>query len=889
MRFKDTKQIKLPFLLNMFLLYFIILIVSFHIFESGIANLKEMILNNTIEDYHQKSTFLMDEKVDDLLRLGIVLAQDKSIIEAVLKEEKNVLNLKPIEMALLKESALNDLGIELIDSRGISFYRSDGMFSDNTIAIKALFKRFRIDTSINEIKMSEEGLVFESIVPIRFKNRVIGAVRLNSSFKALSKEFQDLGLQSIFLAEQCSSDFCGFNSTLDLKSHTYLKNNIANFSDRDMKVLLLDKDMIFSDKIYNDKDQLLGRLFYVIPLRTIDFGILMKAKKDFFIIFALFYLLVLISTYLIYKFRRSQDFQNLSDDVENFIEEETRGLDAQKQFLQNAIDGISESVMVINLDYSVSFMNKNANPAYNTDILTEENAPKCYELYHQRSEACSSCPMLEVIESGAKATVIHAGREKSGELSYYELTATPLFDSSDKVKAIVEVGYNVTSHLRTQTKLKEQKDDLDYIAHHDVLTGLPNRLLLIDRLEHLISKSKREKIQVALLFLDMDRFKQINDSLGHSAGDHLLITLAERFTRAIRSVDTVARLGGDEFVVVIEGIEDRRVLLDILKKLLEEAAKVIQYEAHNLYTTASIGVTLYPKDGDNAEVLFKHADTAMYRAKELGGNLYQFYTEDMTEKAMKKVVMESGIRQGLMNEEFYLEYQPQFDARWNKLIGMEALVRWNHPEYGEIGPGNFVPIAEESGLIIELGEYVLRAAARQAFAWNREGFDPKHIAVNLSIKQLEDKVLLEKVLKILEEEQCRPEWLEIEVTERYIMNRTQEAIERLRALKEIGLLLSMDDFGTGYSSLSELKYLPIYKLKIDASFIKGIPGDKNDEAIVCSIIDLAENMNLEVLAEGVEHENQREFLLDHGCTQIQGFLYSSSISASAMTQLLESH
>ena len=887
MKFKATKQIKFPFVLNVFLLYFIILIVSYQIFESGIGDLKEKIYRNSVEDYSQKSTFLIDKKVDELLRLGIVLAQDEAITEAVLKK-KNVLNLKSVEKALLRQNALNTLRIEVIDTQGTSFYRSDGMSSDDTVAIKALFKRFKTDASINDIKMSEAGLEFENIVPVTFKSRVIGAVRLESSFSSLSKELEDLGVKSIFLAKQCSSNFCAFNSTLDVKSHAYLKNNIAKFSDKDAEVLLSEKDIIFSNKIYDKKDRLLGRLFYFIPLRYIDFDILMQAKKDFFIIFGAFYLLVVISTYILYRLRRSRDFQNLSDEVENYIDEEIQGVDTQKQFLQNAIDGISESVMVINLDYSVSFMNKNANSAYDTDILNDENAPKCYELYHQRSEPCSACPMLEVIETGTKATVIHAGRDTSGELSYQELTATPLFDKNNKVNAIVEVGYNVTSHLRTQTKLKEQKDDLDYIAHHDVLTGLPNRLLLIDRLERIITKSKREEIQIALLFLDMDRFKQINDSLGHSAGDHLLITLAKRFSSTIRSVDTVARLGGDEFVVVIEGIEDKRVLLDILKKLLSEAAKVIKYENHDLYTTASIGVTLYPHDGKSVENLFKNADAAMYQAKELGGNLYQFYTEDMTEKAMEKVVMESGIRQGLINEEFYLEYQPQFDATWHKLIGMEALIRWKHPEYGEVGPGSFIPLAEESGLIIELGEYVLRAAARQAVRWNAQGLDPKHIAVNLSIKQLEDKVLLEKVLKILEEEQCRPEWLEIEVTERYIMKRTQEAIERLRALKEIGLLLSMDDFGTGYSSLSELKYLPIYKLKIDASFIRGIPGDKNDEAIVCTIVDLAHNMNLEVLAEGVEHEQQRQFLVDHGCTQIQGFLYSSSISASAMTQLLKS-
>lgn len=449
--------------------------------------------------------------------------------------------------------------------------------------------------------------------------------------------------------------------------------------------------------------------------------------------------------------------------------------------------------------------------------------------------------------------------------------------------------------LSTQSDLRHsldqmhtQKDELNYLAHHDTLTRLPNRMLLLDRLDHSIKKAKRHNTSLSLLFIDLDGFKEINDSLGHSVGDSLITTIAERLEQQLREEDTIARLGGDEFVVLLEETAALQSVNFIAQKILFAIQEPIRIGEHDLYMTASIGISVYPDDGGSAEALLRNADSAMYQAKDDGRNTFRFYTADMTQRALERVTIMAQMRQGLLNQEFQVHYQPQFDLRNGKIVGLEALLRWNSSERGgPVPPDSFIPMAEESGFILSLGEWVLRAVCEQLTRWHNKGLNPGRVAVNLSVKQLLQPNLLRKVQQILHSTGCEPNWIEFEVTEGFIMTKPEESIGILNQLNFQGIELSIDDFGTGYSSFSYLKRLPIHKLKIDRSFIDGLPEDQDDAAITRAVIAMAEEMNLGVLAEGVETNQQREFLIYEGCTHAQGYLFARPMPAEKIEPLLE--
>ncbi len=437
-------------------------------------------------------------------------------------------------------------------------------------------------------------------------------------------------------------------------------------------------------------------------------------------------------------------------------------------------------------------------------------------------------------------------------------------------------------------QMHTQKDELDYLAHHDALTQLPNRMLLLDRLDHSIKKAKRHSTSLSLLFIDLDGFKEINDSLGHSVGDSLITTIAGRLAQQLREEDTIARLGGDEFVVLLEETPVLQSVNFIAQKILLAIQEPIKTGEHDLYMTASIGVSVYPDDGDSAETLLRNADSAMYQAKDDGRNTFRFYTADMTQRALERVTIMTQMRQGLENQEFLVHYQPQFDLRSGKIVGLEALLRWNsHERGGPVPPDSFIPMAEESGFILPLGEWVLHAVCAQLAHWHRKGLNPGRVAVNLSVKQLQQPNLLRRVQQILHDTGCDPYWIEFEVTEGFIMTKPEESIGILNQFNFLGIELSIDDFGTGYSSFSYLKRLPIHKLKIDRSFIDGLPEDMDDAAITRAVIAMAEEMNLGVLAEGVETNQQREFLVYEGCTHAQGYLFARPMPAEEIEPLLE--
>lgn len=460
-----------------------------------------------------------------------------------------------------------------------------------------------------------------------------------------------------------------------------------------------------------------------------------------------------------------------------------------------------------------------------------------------------------------------------------------LFPAWSTISSVLNEEQQVTHYvgvIADISSLKQSQKKIDFLAYHDPLTKLPNRLLLSDRLDHALHVADRNGTKVGVLFLDLDRFKNINDSLGHSVGDQLLAQVASRLQATVRDEDTVARLGGDEFVVLIESINRASDVVNLANKLLSSFRESFELSGHTLFVSSSIGASVYPEDGDDYETLIRNADTAMYRAKEVGRNNYYLYSAELTEQALERLTLEGALRHALQSDELELFFQPQFLLESDKLQGVEALVRWNHPQLGQILPDQFIPLAEESGMIVEIGAWALNKACSKIMAWKQQGLALETVAVNVSGIQFQSGNIVSTVELALSSSGLPAHCLELEVTESIILKRPEEAIEALYKLKKLGVMISIDDFGTGYSSLSQLKQLPVDKLKIDQSFVRDILDDIDDEVITCAVIALGQSMGLKVIAEGVETEAQRDFLISHGCDEGQGYLYSQPVPASVL-------
>jgi diguanylate cyclase (GGDEF)-like protein/PAS domain S-box-containing protein len=469
--------------------------------------------------------------------------------------------------------------------------------------------------------------------------------------------------------------------------------------------------------------------------------------------------------------------------------------------------------------------------------------------------------------------------DDDGGTRWFCINGEPVFDEQGIFR-----GYRGTGTDITARKQSEQR--ITHVAQHDVLTGLPNRSLLQDRLGQAVAYSMRCAHPVWVMLIDLDRFKFVNDSMGHKAGDVLLVTVAARLRSALRDTDTVARLSGDEFVVILTEHEDQKLSVDVVQRLMDSVAQPVMLGSKEFFVTCSIGVAVFPTDGAPAESLIEHADIAMYRAKKLGRNNFQFYTPAMNEEAMERVRIESALRNALERDEFVLHYQPQVDLASGEIVGMEALIRWQHPEMGMVAPSRFIGVAEETGLIVQIGAWVMRAACQQNQAWQQAGLGKLCVAVNLSARQFGAANLIAEIRAVLAETGLPPGCLEIELTESLFMSDVTLAVELLHAMKALGINLSIDDFGTGYSSLSYLSRFPIDVLKIDRSFVAEITRDSNDAAIVASIIALAHNLKLAVIAEGVETEEQLDYLRRHGCDEMQGYYFSRPLPAAEFEALL---
>ncbi len=437
------------------------------------------------------------------------------------------------------------------------------------------------------------------------------------------------------------------------------------------------------------------------------------------------------------------------------------------------------------------------------------------------------------------------------------------------------------------TERKRAEEQVKHLAFHDPLTNLPNRLLFNDRLMLAVAQAHRHTQRLAVLFLDLDRFKVINDSLGHSVGDELLRQVAERIQEHVREGDTVARLGGDEFTLLVPGITAEEDAAKIARKVCEAIHDPFWIDGRELFVTTSLGVSVYPSDGHDAETLVRNADSAMYRAKEQGRDNYQLYTPAMNAKAIERLSLESRLRQAVANDEMELHFQPFIDLSTAEVLGAEALIRWRHPELGLIPPGEFIPIAELSGLIVPIGEWVLRTACAQARRWHDQGFPNLTVSVNLSSRQFQQTDLVSQVSSALADSGLDPDKLDLEITESNAMQNAEHSIKTLWGLKKQGVRISMDDFGTGYSSLNYLKRFPIDRIKLDQSFVRDLPADKDDAAIAMAVIAMGQSLKLVVIAEGVETEEQLAFLKGHMCDQLQGFLLSRPLPPEAFEAFLQ--
>ncbi len=551
---------------------------------------------------------------------------------------------------------------------------------------------------------------------------------------------------------------------------------------------------------------------------------------------------------------------------------------------QRAITASSHGVVIFenNEDSNVTYVN----PAFKKITGLKENEILNNSFYtlqgSKKNEAEWEGLKLAIREKKEGRAILH-DRDKKGNFYWIKMNISPVPDLEKEVTHFVAIMIDITE----QKALEKQ---LMYQATHDSLTDLPNRLLLEDRIRQAILYASRQKRFSAILFLDLDRFKLINDSLGHRIGDEVIKTIAHRLRELLRKTDTVAQIGGDEFIIMLTQLGESIEVEGICKQILEAIRKPVKIAGNEFNITASIGISLFPQDGDNAHALIRNADTAMYYAKDAGRDTYQRYHQQMNKNVSKMLMIENDLRKALDGNEFELNYQPVIDLKTNRVIGVEALLRWNHPDLGRIAPTEFIYIAEETGLIVPIGEWVMEEACRQNCEWLKLGLPPITMSVNVSGRQMKKDKLIATVNNALEHSGMASNLLVLELTENILMDCGEETTDILNGLKDLGVSLAIDDFGTGYSSLSYLKRFPIDKIKIDRVFVRNIVTDMDNQTIVTAIIAMVKKLGLKVLAEGAETKAEMEFLINVDCDEMQGYYFSKPLAAKdATTLLIENH
>jgi len=574
-------------------------------------------------------------------------------------------------------------------------------------------------------------------------------------------------------------------------------------------------------------------------------------------------------------------FRGITRDITERKQTEESLRQSEEKF-RNILESIQEGYFEVDLNGNFTFYNDSMSRLigyskeemlgmHYTQFTNEETAKKVYKAFN------------EVYSTGEPSKgfdwqIIR----KDGIEGFIETSISLQKDSSGKSTGFKGIVHDITERKRAE-------EQINYMATHDVLTGLPNRLMFNQLLIQAIRSAQRHKRQLAVFFIDLDRFKTINDSLGHEAGDRMLKEMARRFKRSLRADDVVGRLGGDEFVILTGEVDELSQIANVARKILSNVIKPMLLQGEECGVTASVGISIYPENGTDEQTLIKNADVAMYFAKEEGRNNYQFYSEDIQSLSNKRMLIETNLRRALENNELSLKYQAKVNLKTGRITGVEALLRWKNPIIGLITPKQFIPVAEETGLIVPIGRWVMKTACAQNVAWQRQGLHPVCMAVNLSLRQLTDDRLLEDIKAALDESGMAPNLLELEITESMVIQNLEHMIEVLTNIKKMGVRLAIDDFGTGYSSLAQLKHFPIDTLKIDRSFIHNLPEDSENQAITEAVIAMAKTLNLTVVAEGVETQEQEGFLRNLICDEMQGFYFSKPVAPDKFADLLSKH
>lgn len=581
---------------------------------------------------------------------------------------------------------------------------------------------------------------------------------------------------------------------------------------------------------------------------------------------------------LIRKWLLNKEAKRYSELLQLTVEERTNSLQHSIALLHSTIESSIDGILVTDLNKKIIYFNKKLTKMWNIPEPIIETGDEQLILDYMTAQINQVDASNKI--TNAFATDILLSTKQI--VTCNNGTIIECFSQPHKIND------NVIGRVRSYHDITEQANvekKLSFQASHDTLTGLPNRILIFDRVMTAIDRAARSKKEFAVLFIDLDRFKLVNDSLTHATGDELLKQVAKRLSDLIRKEDTLARIGGDEFVMIIPELRKEEYAINIAAKILKSFREPFQFEHHKVDMSTSIGISIYPYDGDNVDDLLRNADLAMYQAKQQGGNQFQFYTHQLNEQTTQRYEIEARLNKAIIDNQFFLLYQPQRSLNNKSLLSIEALLRWNHPEKGVLAPIDFIRIAEESGLIVPIGEWVIQEVCAQLKAWKKKGLPPITVAINIAIEQFKQTNFISIVKSILKKHQVDPHCLEFEIKESMLINHS-EILIKLNQLQSIGIKIALDNYGTGNLNLSQLKTIKIDRLKIDPSFIRNISFSHSDEVIIKSIIAISQSFNVTVLAEGVENQNQMNFLKKQHCDQMQGFLFSKPLSASTIEQFL---
>lgn len=757
---------------------------------------------------------------------------------------------------------------ELLDKDSLQYIFSDDRENVRYQAIKCLKKErfepyeYRFIRKDNEIRF-----ILETVTPIIFKGEraTLGSFMDISERKMMEEKYTSIleNIQEGYFEVDLAGNYTFFNNAI-CQIQGYSKEELMGMNNRQYT----------DDETATIVYQAFHKVYTTgIPLK--EFGWNIRRKDG-----AIRYIEGSISL-LKDSSGKPTGFRGIAHDVT----ERKRSQEALRQSeekYRNILENIQEAYFEVDLNGNFTFFNDSL--CRTTGCSREELRGASYTQFSDKENSRNVFQVFnKVYNTGeAKDGFDWLIIRKDGTKRYIEASVSLHKNSNGK-----PIGFKGV--IRDITERKRIEQELNHMATHDALTGLPNRLMFSQLLDHAIQTAHRNKKQLAVFFIDLDRFKIINDSLGHEAGDMLLKEMAFRFKQSLRTADVVGRLGGDEFTILMEDFNNLKQVEILAQKILSTVIQPLAIMGEECRVTASIGISVFPKDGQDEQSLMKNADIAMYFAKEEGKNNFQFYSENIRSMSNERLTIESNLRHAIERNEFYLDYQAKLDLRTREITGVEALLRWNSPYLGMVTPTQFIPVAEETGMIIPIGRWVLKTACAQNVAWQRQGLPPVCMSVNLSLRQLVNENFIQDVRNILNETRMSPDLLELEITESMIMHKPERIVPILIKVKELGVRMAIDDFGTGYSSLAQIKNFPINTLKVDRSFIRNLPQDMDNKAITEAVIIMGKSLKLKVVAEGVETKEQEKFLQEQICDEMQGFYFSKPIDPERFANLLRSN